>query len=212
MGTLVTKESVLLMTDQPETVPPLVRALEARGYRVIVVLTFGDALAWLEVETSYCLIVQLSTFTATDIAILCAHRTWAKRGPLVVVTSVPAPASLRHAQEAKLIHAGPALFLVTFLAVPSPRHLFTTRELKVCVTPTQIVTLCGPSGRAQPELAQTLPLLPGLSAGGAGRFLCGLLGGVVRSYEAIVKAVEEWRLDATPREEREQWRKRDEKL
>ena len=99
MGTLVTKESVLLMTDQPETVPPLVRALEARGYRVIVVLTFGDALAWLEVETSYCLIVQLSTFTATDIAILCAHRTWAKRGPLVVVTSVPAPASLRHALE-----------------------------------------------------------------------------------------------------------------
>jgi hypothetical protein len=115
-------------------------------------------------------------------------------------------------QSAKLIHAGPALFLVTFLAVPSLRHLFTTRELKICVTPARIVTLCGPSGRAQLELARTLPLLPGLRAGGAGQFLCGLLAGVVGSYETIVKTVEDQRRDDAPPEERQRWRKRVEKL
>jgi len=75
---------------------------------------------------------------------------------------------LLHYQSAKLIHAGPALFLVTFLAVPSLRYLFITRELKVCVTSTQIVTLCGPSRKARSDLARILPRLPSLSAGGAG--------------------------------------------
>jgi hypothetical protein len=115
-------------------------------------------------------------------------------------------------QSAKLIHAGPTLFLVTFLAVPSLRHLFTTRELKICVTPTLIVTLCGPSGRTQPGLARTLPLLPELSGEGVGRFLCGLLVGVVGSYEAVVRAVEERRLDDVPWEKRQRWRQRGEKL
>lgn len=114
-------------------------------------------------------------------------------------------------QSAKLIHAGPALFLVTFLAVPSRRHLFTTRELKICITPTVIATVCGPSGRAQPELVRTLPL-PSLSGGQIGQFLCGLLEGTVGSYEAIVKAVEERRLDDVPREEKQQWRRRVEKF
>jgi Mg2+ and Co2+ transporter CorA len=70
-------------------------------------------------------------------------------------------------QSAKLIHAGPALFLVTFLAAPSLRHLFTTCELKICVTPTRIVTLCEPSGRTQLESRRALPLLPGLDTGRA---------------------------------------------
>ncbi len=118
---------------------------------------------------------------------------------------------LLHYQSAKLIHAGQALFLVTFLAVPSLRHLFTTRELKICVTPTVIATVCGPSGRAQPDLGRTLPL-PSLSRGRIGQFLCGLLEGVVGSYEAIVKAVEERRLDDVPREEKQQWHRRVEKF
>jgi Mg2+ and Co2+ transporter CorA len=118
---------------------------------------------------------------------------------------------LLHYQSAKLIHAGPALFLVTFLAVPSSRHLFTTRELKICITPTVIATRHGSSGRAQPDLGRTL-LLPSLSGGRIGQFLCGLLEGTVGSYEAIVKAVVVRRRDEVPKEERPRWRKRIEKL
>lgn len=115
-------------------------------------------------------------------------------------------------QSAKLIHAGSALFLVTFLAAPSLRHLFTTRELKICVTPTRIVTLCDSSGRTQLEPRRSLPFLPGLDTGGAGRFLCSLLVGVVESYADIVKTVQEQRLESTPRVEQQRWRKRVEKL
>jgi hypothetical protein len=118
---------------------------------------------------------------------------------------------LLHYQSAKLIHARPALFLVTFLAVPSARSLFTTRELKICVTPTVIATLCGPAGRTQPDLMQTLPL-PSLSGGRIGQFLRGLLEGTVGSYEAIVRAVAERRHDDIPREERQRRRKQVEKL
>lgn len=118
---------------------------------------------------------------------------------------------LLHYQSTKLIHAGPALFLVTFLAVPSVRHLFTTRELKICVSSTVVATKCGAAGRTQPDLAQTLSL-PSLSGERTGQVLCGLLEGAVRSYEAIVKAVEERHLDDVPREERPRWHKRVEKL
>jgi len=118
---------------------------------------------------------------------------------------------LLHYQSAKLIHAGPALFLVTFLAVPSSRHLFTTRELKICITPTVIATMHGSSGRAQPDLGRTLPL-PSLSGGRIGQFLCGLLEGTVGSYETIVGTVEERRLDDGPREESHRRRKQVEKL
>jgi len=118
---------------------------------------------------------------------------------------------LLHYQSTKLIHAGPALFLVTFLAVPSVRHLFTTRELKICVSSTVVATKCGAAGRTQPDLMQTLAL-PSLSGERVGQFLCGLLEGTVRSYEAIVKAVEERHLDDVPREERQRWPKRVEKL
>ena len=118
---------------------------------------------------------------------------------------------LLHYQSAKLIHAGPALFLVTFLAVPSLRHLFTMRELKICVTPTVIATLCGPAGRAQPDFMQTFPL-PGFGGERIGQFLCGLLEGTIGSYEAIVGTVEERRLDDGPREESHRRRKQVEKL
>jgi Mg2+ and Co2+ transporter CorA len=51
---------------------------------------------------------------------------------------------LQH-QSAKVLHAGSALFLVTFLTVPSIRSLFTLQELKLCVTLTRVVTWCGSS-------------------------------------------------------------------
>jgi Mg2+ and Co2+ transporter CorA len=118
---------------------------------------------------------------------------------------------LLHYQSPKLIHAGPVLFLVTFLAVPSVRHLFTTRELKICVTSTMIATVCGPSGRAQSDLMRTLPL-PSLARERIGQLLCSLLEGTVGSYETIVNAVEERHLDDVSREERQRWHKRVEKL
>jgi len=118
---------------------------------------------------------------------------------------------LLHYPSAKLIHAGPALFLVTFLAVPSLRHLFTMRELKICVTPTVIATMCGPAGRTQPDFMQTFPL-PSFSGERIGQFLCGLLEGTVGSYETIVGTVEERRLDDGPREESHRRRKQVEKL
>ena len=118
---------------------------------------------------------------------------------------------LLHYQSAKLNHAGPALFLVTFLAVPSSRYLFTTRELKMCVSSAVIATMCGSAGRTQSELVQTLSL-PSLSRGRIGQLLCGLLEGTVGSYEAIVRTVAERRRDNVPGEERQRWHKRIEKL
>jgi Mg2+ and Co2+ transporter CorA len=118
---------------------------------------------------------------------------------------------LLHYQSAKLIHAGPALFLVTFLAIPSARYLFTTRELKMCATPTVAATLCGPAGRTQSDLMQTLPL-PSLSGERIGQVLCGLLEGTVGSYEAIVRVVEKWHRDNVPQDERQRQRKQVEKL
>jgi hypothetical protein len=115
-------------------------------------------------------------------------------------------------QSAKLIHAGPALFLVTFLAAPSLRHLFTTCELKICVTPTRIITLCESSGGTPLELRHSLPLLSGLDTGEVGQLLCSLFVGVVESYAGIVKTVQEQRLESASQTQRQRWRKRVGKL
>ena len=116
-----------------------------------------------------------------------------------------------HYQTVKLIHAGPVLFLVTFLAVPSSRYLFTMRELKICVSSTVVATMCGPARKALPDVVQTLPL-PSRNAGRIGQLLCGVLEGTIRSYEAIVKTVEDRRRVDVPRDEKQRWRKRVEKL
>lgn len=107
MSTQATKKQVLLLNDQPETLPLLVRALEAEGYQVIVALTFCDALAWLEVGTPCCLIVHRHTLTQTDIALLCSSHWWAKQTPLVVVTSVPIPGALHPAVERRTLSVVP---------------------------------------------------------------------------------------------------------
>jgi len=118
---------------------------------------------------------------------------------------------LLHYPSAKLIHAGPVLFLVTFLAIPSSRYLFTLRELKICVSSTVVATMCGPAGKALPDLAQHLSRLS-LSGGGISPLLCGLLEATVRSYEAIVRTVEERGRGEVPREETQRRRKQVEKL
>ena len=121
MNTQVTKKQVLLINDQPETLPPLVRALEAGGYQVIVALTFYDALAWIEVETPRCLIVHRHTLTQTDIALLCSSQWWAKQTPLVVVTSVPLPVALHPAVERRTLSVVPLFASPDVLC-----HLVTT--------------------------------------------------------------------------------------
>ncbi len=117
---------------------------------------------------------------------------------------------LRH-QSAKVIHAGATLFLVTFVALPSRRALFTLQELKLCVTPTRLVTWCRSSGRGQLALAR-LPGLPSLSVQSVGSWVCGLLTGVAASYEAIVTLIEKRRLKQEPQAERQQQQKRIEKF
>ncbi len=107
MRTQATKKQVLLITDQPAALPPLMRALEAGGYQVIVALTFCDALAWLEVGTPCCLIVHRHTLTQTDIALLHSSPLWAKQTPLVVVTSVPIPVALHPAVEGRTLSMVP---------------------------------------------------------------------------------------------------------
>ncbi|MBI3797612.1 MAG: hypothetical protein HY268_11690 [Deltaproteobacteria bacterium] len=118
---------------------------------------------------------------------------------------------LLHYPSAKLIHAGPVLFLVTFLVTPSSRSLFTLRELKICVSSTVVATMCGPAGKALPDLAQHFPL-PSLSGERTGQLLHGLLEETVRSYEAIVRTVEGRGRGEVPREETQRRRKQVEKL
>ena len=121
MNTQATKKQVLLMNDQPESLPPLVRALKAGGYQVIVALTFCDALAWLEVGTPCCLIMYRHTLTQTDIALLRSSQWWAKQTPLVVVTSVPIPIALRPAVERRTLSVVPLFASPEVLC-----HLVTT--------------------------------------------------------------------------------------
>jgi DNA-binding NtrC family response regulator len=121
MNTQATKKQVLLMNDQPERLPAVVRALQARGYQVIVALTFCDALAWLEVGTPGCLIMYHHTLTQPDIMLLRSSHWWAKRTPLVVVTAMPIPVALHPAVERR------TLAVVPLFASPAVlRHLLTT--------------------------------------------------------------------------------------
>jgi DNA-binding NtrC family response regulator len=121
MSTQVSKKQVLLINDQPDTLPLLVGALEAEGYQVIVALTFCDALAWLEVGTPHCLIVHRHTLTQTDIALLGSSQWWAKQTPLVVVTSVPIPAALCPAVERRTLSVVPL-----FASPEALCHMVTT--------------------------------------------------------------------------------------
>jgi len=119
---------------------------------------------------------------------------------------------LLHYQSPKVIHAGPALFVVLWLAAPSLRHMFTLRELKICVTPTLVATVCEPSVRAKPQLERLLSLPPPMSAGGVGRLFGDLLGGVLTSYEAVIKTITEQSSSRMGKEERRLWSQRVEKF
>lgn len=115
-------------------------------------------------------------------------------------------------QSPKVIHAGSALFVVIWLAVPSLRRMFTLRELKICVAPTLIATVCEPSARAKPQLARLLSLPPPMPAGGVGRLFSDFLEGVLTSYEAVVKVISDQSLSRMGKEEQRLWRQRVEKF
>lgn len=121
MSTQATNKQVLLMNDQPQTLPPFVRALEVGGDQVIVALTFCDALAGLAVRTPCCLIVPRHPLSQTDIALLRSSHWWAQQTPLVVVTAVPILVALHPAVARRTLSVVPRVASPAALC-----HLVTT--------------------------------------------------------------------------------------
>lgn len=121
MSTPATNKQGLLRNDQPETLPPFVRALEVGGYQVIVARTFCDALAWREVGTPGCLIVQRHTRSQTAIALLRSSHWWAQQTPRVVVTAVPLPVAVPPAVARRTLSVVPL-----FASPEALCHLVTT--------------------------------------------------------------------------------------
>jgi Mg2+ and Co2+ transporter CorA len=115
-------------------------------------------------------------------------------------------------QSPKVIHAGSALFVVIWLAAPSLQRLFTLRELKICVAPTLIATMCEPSARAKPQRARVLSTPPPMRAGGVGRLFSDFLEGVLTSYEAVMKTISDQSPTRMEKEEQRLWRQRVEKF
>jgi len=110
--------------------------------------------------------------------------------------------------SSKLIHADTALFLVTFLTIPSQRHLFTAQELKICVTPTLVATIYGSHKGASSVKEQTLTLSLSPRAESSGRFLQRLFEGALSSYEDAVKSLTTPNLDQLSGETRRRRRRR----
>lgn len=115
-------------------------------------------------------------------------------------------------QSPKVIHAGPALFVMIFLAAPSLRHMFSLWELKICLTPTLVATVCEPFVHAKPNRDRIPPFPPPRPTGSAERLLCDLLGRVLTSYETVVKTIADQSLSGMGKEERQLWRQRVEKF
>ena len=113
-----------------------------------------------------------------------------------------------HYQSPKVIHAGSALFVMIFLAAPSLRHMFSLWELKICLTPTLVATVCEPFVHAKPNRDRILPLPPPRPTGSVERLLSDLLGRVLSSYETVVKTIADQSLGGMGKEERQLWRQR----
>ena len=115
-------------------------------------------------------------------------------------------------QSPKVIHAGSALFVMIFLAASSLRHVFSLRELKICLTPTLVATVCEPFVHAKPNRDRILPLPPPRPTSSVGRVLRDLLGRVLSSYETVIKTIFDQSLSGMRKEERQLWRQRVEKF
>lgn len=115
-------------------------------------------------------------------------------------------------QSPKVIHAGSALFVMIFLAAPSLRHMFSLWELKICLTPTLVATVCEPFVHAKPNRDRLPPLPPPRPTGSVEWLLSDLLGRVLSSYETVVKTIAAQSLNGMGKEERQLWRQRVEKF
>lgn len=115
-------------------------------------------------------------------------------------------------QSPKVIHAGSALFVMIFLAAPSLRHLFSLWELKICLTPTLVATVCEPFVHARPNRDRIPSLSPPRPTGSVEWLLSDLLGRVLISYETVVKTIADQSLSGMGKEERQLWRQRIEKF
>jgi hypothetical protein len=115
-------------------------------------------------------------------------------------------------QSPKVIHAGSALFVMIFLAAPSLRHMFSLQELKICLTPTLVATVCRPFVHAKPNLDRMLPLPPARPTGSVGWLFRDLLGRALTSYETVVKTISDQSPGRMGKEERQLWCQRVEKF
>lgn len=115
-------------------------------------------------------------------------------------------------QSPKVIHAGSALFVMIFLASPSLRHVFSLRELKICLTPTLVAMVCKPFVHAKPNRDRILPLPPPRLRCSIGRLLSDLLERVLTSYETVVKTISDQSPGGMRKDERQLWRQRVEKF
>lgn len=92
-------------------------------------------------------------------------------------------------QSPKVIAANRALFLVTNVVAPSPRQLFVSHELKLCVTPTLVAGLYDRVLRTQSPIGSTLSQPVDSPSGGLAQFVWEVLDGVVTSYEAVATTI-----------------------
>ena len=117
-----------------------------------------------------------------------------------------------HYQSPKVIHARSSLFMMVFLAAPSLRHMFSLWELKICLTPMLVATVCEPLVHAKSNRERRLPLSPPRLTGSVEWLLSDLLGKVLSSYEAVVKTIADHSLGGMGKEERQLWHQRVEKF
>jgi Mg2+ and Co2+ transporter CorA len=115
-------------------------------------------------------------------------------------------------QSPKVIHAELSLFMIIFLATPSLRHIFSLWELKICLTPTLVATVCEPFVHAKPNRDRLPPLPPPRPTGSVEWLLSDLLGRVLSSYETVVKTIADQSFSGMEKEERQLWRQRVEKF
>ncbi|MBI3245983.1 MAG: hypothetical protein HYZ50_05705 [Deltaproteobacteria bacterium] len=91
---------VLIVEDQPTTARPLGRALNARGYRVIVTCTVRDLVICLEARALGGLIVFILTLSVTDASsVFRTHRCWGTRVPGVLIAPLSVPIAFRRAVQ-----------------------------------------------------------------------------------------------------------------
>lgn len=92
-------------------------------------------------------------------------------------------------QSPKVIAVDRTLFLVTSVVAPSPRQLFVSHELKLCVTPTLIAGLYDRVLRTQSPIGSILSQPAEVPSGEVTRFVWEVLDGVVTSYEAVATTI-----------------------